>query len=311
MWRKGPRRFPQATGRQVDLAQQSRHTDDVRHLYLAVSSVSQTTRLKTTSMPNPEDEILVNFATSCTKEEAVARLLGWMQGHIRQKNIRVTEHGISADQLLSLHSLDGSLQEQLIELREAARMEFVKAAETGAALEVIQAKEEAVKEVDNLIEKAGSYFLDIDDELAKGGESDLRIDQSNTESSGVKRITLRSIDRWANKKYGITIPESSTAIFSTVDARVEQGESKSDSDELGKTKTEHIYTTLAFLVEAFVERQPKYSHGGKPNATQIAERLAQLVTDACPDGLSGQDVQTIRKLISKALAVKQSAISKR
>lgn len=101
-------------------------------------------------MVNPEDEIHIDFQTSVTKEEAVAKMLGWMQGPIYPKYIQVTENGISADQLTSLHFMDGSLKEQLLELRETARSEFLDAVEADLPFETIREKEEAVEKYDAL-----------------------------------------------------------------------------------------------------------------------------------------------------------------
>lgn len=163
-------------------------------------------------MINPEDEIIVDFRTSCTKEEAVAKLLGWMQGPIHLKFIQA-KHGITADQLPHLHSLIFSLEEHLMALRETARHELLDAAEVGAAAEVIWEKDDAVAECDALIQKAYSYKLDIEKELAKGESSALKIDQPETDRTSVIHLTLESLDEWA-KKYDIAIidaPESLTA----------------------------------------------------------------------------------------------------
>jgi len=261
-------------------------------------------------MINSEDEILVDLRTSCTKEEAVAKMLGWLQGHIRQKYVRVSEHGVSADQLPSLHSLDGSLQEQLLELQEAARLEFVKAAETGAAHEVIQAKDEAVIEYGNLINRAASYLLDIDDELTKGDLSDLRIDHSATENSGVVHISLRSLDRWATKHYGISVIAPTQKLSDQIanDRPDERQDKVSEvNGGLGATSTKHLYTTFAFLIEAFSKTATKYHKGdGSPNVMAIAEFLERVAktSDKAPP-MDGQGREAIKKRIAKAMLAKQ------
>ncbi|MDO9273348.1 MAG: hypothetical protein Q7T94_10065 [Rugosibacter sp.] len=166
-------------------------------------------------MINPEDEILVDIRTSCTKDEAVAKLLGWMQGHIRQKYVRVTLHGVSEDQLPYLHSLDRPLQEQLLELREAARHQLIEAAESDATFMEMQAKENAVIKADDQINQAATYLLDIDDEIRRGEESELIIDRQATESTGSAHITIRSLDKWAREKYGKQILGSSSSGMSS------------------------------------------------------------------------------------------------
>jgi len=156
-------------------------------------------------MINPEDEILPDFRISYTKDECVAKMLGWMKGHIRQKYVRVTLDGISEDQLPYLHSLDWPLQEQLLELREAARRQVVQATESGATTKEIRTKQDAFNESENQINQAATYLLDIEDEIARGKESDLRIDQQATKESGHIHITIRSLDKWARQKYGMQI----------------------------------------------------------------------------------------------------------
>ena len=156
-------------------------------------------------MINAEDEVYVDLSTSCTKDEAVAKMLGWMQGQKRLKYIQVSEHGIPADQLPYLHTLEAPLNEYLMALREAARHELLDAVEAGAADEVIYEKDDAVAKCDALISKAMSYFLDIGEELDKGELSELKIDRSKFESSDEVHITLKSLDRWARKNYGIPI----------------------------------------------------------------------------------------------------------
>ena len=102
-------------------------------------------------MINPTDEIFVDLQASCTKEVAVAKMLGWMQGFIRPRYIQVTESGISADQLPSLRSLEGSLQEHLAERHEAARQDLFKAAEGDAPAEALLKYSEAVLDCEDLI----------------------------------------------------------------------------------------------------------------------------------------------------------------
>lgn len=261
-------------------------------------------------MINPEDEILVDFRTSCTKEEAVGKLLGWMQGPIRKKYVEVNEQGISSDQLPFIHSLDGSLQEQLIELREAARMDFLKAVEEEAAHDVAQAKEESVIEYDKLIKKAAKYLMEIEDEIAKGETSRLRVDQSTTEKLGIVHITLKSLDQWSQKNYNITILDQ----FSTNPISENSQVNEAAKDELSKTKAENLYTTFAFLVEAFASssKGEAYRHADKrPNATTIAEHLEKLALEASGGSLKGQSKESIRKLIKEALRIKQSLLPKK
>lgn len=189
-------------------------------------------------MINPEDEIIIDSRTSCTKDEAAAKLLGWMQGTIRKKYIKVTEHGIPEDQLAHLHSLDVSLSDQLVELREPVRQLLSKATKGSKEFSKMN---EAVKDIDEVIKKAMSYLLDIDDELDKGENSALKIDHEATNKTGVIHIKLRSLDKWARLKYGIRILDNLASNSTTANSSDQESSSLvkwlrtfyyiSDSDE--------------------------------------------------------------------------------
>lgn len=223
-------------------------------------------------MVNAEDEILIDFSTSCTKDLAVAKMLGWMKGHRRNRIVLVTEHGISADEFPHLFSLEDSLAEKLLELREAARQELITAAENDASHEVLGEKEKAVAECDALIDKAGSYLLAIDEELFKGDSSELKIDQDATKSSGHIHLTINSVDRWAHTRYGIAIKGTTDSESLSEDNPELQHSPQEELDNdckggLSKTKAENLYTTLAFLIEAFAKMAPKYHQDSNPKAS--------------------------------------------
>ena len=151
-------------------------------------------------MINPEKEIIIDLSTSCTKNQAVAKLLGWSQGDFFYKYIKVTEKGVSPDQLPFMHPQAIDLVEQLEEMHENARQELLKAYPEEAfhasfdlekhlssteLLEELSKKADKVDEIRDLIKKARNYAMDIDDELSKGHESMIRIDQELSKSSGV------------------------------------------------------------------------------------------------------------------------------
>ena len=136
-------------------------------------------------MINAEDEIYYDLRTSCTRDEAVAKLLGWMRGPIRSGHLPVAGHGDSVTDLPHLDSLNGSLQQTLEEMRETARQDLLDAVEAGVSTNVFLDKDFAVRRFDALTIDAATYLADIDDELAKGGASALRIDSMATAKSGV------------------------------------------------------------------------------------------------------------------------------
>jgi hypothetical protein len=247
---------------------------------------------------------------------AVAKMLGWMRGHIRKRIIQGTEYGIPEDQLPYLHSLEGPLQEQLLEMRIAARQALEVAAENYTSDDTfyydLRDKEEAVIRCDELLNKAATYFRDIQDEISKGGLSDLKIDQQATVQTGETHLTLNSIDRWAKGKYGISIIENSNAQESTqkiADKSDEQPDEKRERNGgLSKTKADHLYTTFAFLLEAFSLKFPAYSLNGEINVKATAEFLSKQAVIA-GEPMQGQRPESIKDRIEEAMKIKKSKLS--
>ncbi|NMM15470.1 MAG: hypothetical protein HHJ17_18280 [Rhodoferax sp.] len=268
------------------------------------------------------DEIFIDFSTSCTRNVAVAKLLGWMQGPIRRKVIDVTEDGISEDQLPYIHTMDEPLEDQLLELREAAQKRLYEAFEADDELKTDESKKvfsDAADEVDRLsqkIYKAAQYFRDIDDELARGDECELRVDKTATKTLNDPYIALSSLDLWAIKKYEFSIfsleGSAPTIVEVTKKIRQRQGD-VNETGDLGKVKAGNILTTLALFVEAFAKTAPKY--GGvvdEPNVLEVAKYFSGVAFVANNENeLSGQSVENIRKLISAALRSKKALTLKR
>ena len=165
-------------------------------------------------MVNPEHETIPYYEVSCTKDEAVAMLLGWMQGRERSKYIRMTEDGIPEDQLLSLYTLDAPIQEYLEALRASAYEKFLTARDSDAPSDdLLEEKANIAAKYDELANRAWNYLLDIADEIAngdiaKGGSSALRIDHEKTAKTGVQHYTLKSVAVWAKNKYELTINDA-------------------------------------------------------------------------------------------------------
>jgi len=268
-------------------------------------------------MINAEDDVIYDLSSSCTVEVAVAKMLGWMQGHIRKRIIIVSENGISEDQLPHLPSLEDSLQGQLMEMREAARQEFIKAAEKYNAgdesFDDLRTKEEAVTKCDDLLNKAASYLRDIEDEISKRESAELLIDHYATDNTGVTHLTLNSIDRWAKAKYGIAIINGSKTQASDQNLATtndEQIESVIDQKcGLGKTKADHLYTTFAFLVEAFASTASKYKLDERLNIDALAKFLSEQAKSADKD-IHGQSSEAIKSRIEDAIKIRKSKIAR-
>ncbi|MER2513543.1 MAG: hypothetical protein ABTQ25_14185 [Nitrosomonas ureae] len=275
-------------------------------------------------MFNTEDDIIPKIETSCTKEEAVAKMLGWLQGPIRKRVIQVTEHGIPADQMPYLLQLEGSLEEHLLELRNAARTEFFKALEEDALIDIIEEKENVVIECGNQIKLAATYLESISDEVAKGNASTLRIDQEATNKSGITHITLKSLKVWALKEFGISLdpfsaqktainePQQQQQLY-LEETQLNDAQSNQDDDWSSQIKTETFHTTFAFLVEAFAKTDKKYlKPDGTPNFANIA-RLLENDAKKANNGsdLIGQKFENIRKIVSGSIGIKRLKLKKR
>ena len=152
----------------------------------------------------PEDDIIFKQESSCPKEDAVAKLLGWMRGVKRKKYVQLTIDGISEDQLEHLHTLDGSVHDQLSDLHNAAYIAYCEAVRDFEPNEVVEKERQNVERLDGLIRQASSYLQAIDRELQSDSPT-IKVDQQATESTGVLHLDLNSLDLWAHRKYQFSI----------------------------------------------------------------------------------------------------------
>ena len=258
------------------------------------------------------DEISIDFSTSCTRDEAVAKLLGWMRGPIRRKYINVTEDGISEDQLPYLHRMDEPIKEQLLELREVAQQRLYEAFDTDDKLSTAESRKVLINAVDEVerhsqrIYQAAQYFRDIDDELANGEESKLRVDETRTKTLSDPYIALSSLDAWAQEKYRISILAQED-VSPTIDGVIDQLKQPEDNSRqnggLGKIKADNLYVTLALFVEAISETGTKYHNPSGPVVINIAEKIATFGKTKFGKGtyIPGQSKEAIKLSIVEAM----------
>jgi hypothetical protein len=255
-------------------------------------------------MINAEDDVIVNIKTSCSKGEAVAMLLGWLRGSIQPRAIAVTEYGVSPDQLPFLQSLEGSLQQQLQEQVDMARLEFLASVESGADEEEIIRKELVVEERHNLVKEAARYARDIDEEL-NSLDSELRLDEFKTDKTREQYILIGSLDKWAIGKYGISIlDEELDDSCAIVDTETSTESAKPDCKEGLSDKSERsLYLTLALLVNEFAKTSGTvYRKGDDLNISQIANRLNRVFENLFEkqQHASGQGSESIRTRLTVA-----------
>ena len=128
----------------------------------------------------PKDENTVDLRTSCNKAVAVAKLFGWMKGSTFPKVMVPFGKGDTYLDLVRFLEEKNALQDMLSQMRDVASEELA-AAEADATSEELKEKQEAVANIDWLIKRAFTYVSDIDEELTKGDNSALKIDQKASE----------------------------------------------------------------------------------------------------------------------------------
>jgi hypothetical protein len=164
-------------------------------------------------MINAEDDIVIDTArNSSTKDEAVAKMIGWMRSPVRKRITKLDSElvngrlCVSFDDLPHMHTLEGSLMEMLLDQRKRASLEFQYLFEREHTPEECAEKEQAADQWIPIIEKASIYLAKFDKEIAKNGDAcAFQLDQATTTESGVSHYWNESIDTWAQKTFGISI----------------------------------------------------------------------------------------------------------
>lgn len=287
------------------------------------------------------DEIFIDFSTSCTRDVAVAKLLGWMQGPVRRKHFPVTEKFNLADQLPHLHSLDGPIMDLLLEMRGIAQQKLYKAYEdddassTAASQKVLSDAADEVESHSKNIYLAAKYFRDIDEELSKREEPKLHIDVIATKALDNPYITLNSLADWAKTQYGIVLPDGLSSDAKEGDGslsgdieqlRVDIGKSKDAKGKFpegGKAEVS-LLVTFAFLVDAFIEQvrtfgddtqRDKFLKGPNKaniNVSAIAGHLEELMAKANGKKLlDDQQIKSISIRITAAFKAQSEALPKK
>jgi hypothetical protein len=261
-------------------------------------------------MMNPEDDIYIDEKTSFTREEIVAKLMGWLQGTRRRAFTEITSNGIAPDQLPNIHSFDGlSVMQLLHDQRDSAQREFFASANSNDTVETIQAKELLVIQCDALIDKAKSYFIDFDEDVANEAGSSLKIDKTATESTGISHYRIKSIDAWAMDLYGISIIDTEIGKSLAGEESEYPVDVRNEKEGLSKTSANSLFVTMAILIEAFVEKCG--TEFGDPSDPTVSTLSQYLSDHAKPAGkrtpLRGQSDERIMDRIEEAIRIKSRA----
>ena len=248
-------------------------------------------------MINFDDAVNNCATTSYTRNNAVLYLLGL-------PIVRSLPEGV----YLTLYDI---LQSEI----DHAENAYDDAKDESLSEDVISEKLEAINKAKSLIPRAHQFLCDIDDELAKGAQSVLRLDQLATKNQNLPYFTFNSLNSWALNKYGDTIIDK--PLFK-INSSIEQQHltHKESSDPVGSlssVKADHLYTTFSFLLEAFADVKNsgyRRSDGGL-NVEAIAKHLAFLAnTSNAKSKLSGQGAEAIKDRIQYAMKIKASKLPK-
>jgi hypothetical protein len=265
----------------------------------------------------PLYDVALNLQTDCTREEAVAIMLGVINGPSALIHINPDQEqqcyleGIDMDETYSL-------QDDLEEQRDSLVTDYNEARIDKLPEEVVTEKLAAIKDFDtNYVNKSRVYLCHIDDELAKGAESKLRLSQDKARGGQIL-LTLKSLDEWAGKEYGISIFKNlgSNTIREKKFPKDSPHEEEVDAKgRMSPKSANSLYTTFGFLVEAFVSanvaaKVSKYGTLDKLNVTSIASHLWDLALAANEAG-SGQSSESIKTRIEKAICKKKEFLEDR
>ena len=256
----------------------------------------------------PFYEIEFDFKTSLSKEDSVLAMLGWIRKPYREiteaeydhQHHVDCEHEVSEEAELMFERHSPSLFEVLREIKDSADTEYVTSKiEDPLDEEALDEKLANIKKAHELIETAHKFYCGIDDELAKGVSSELRLDKFATINPENIFITLTSLTKWALKEYEIILFNSEVQVTFNDLGQSQQELIESLSNGFGDTT--HLQVTFALLVEAFSLTANTFNKGtGGPNASAIATEIHSQIKDI--NDFIGLSKRNIKSYISSALA---------
>lgn len=182
-------------------------------------------------------------------------------------------------------------------------------------------------------ELAHSLLDAFQKELDRPGPSML-VQVSST--SAVPRFTLDSVNRWATKHFGIRIPgfevQKQARYFyqspeiareaaepdlpapdaAATDSDLHKGKKSSETGGLKKSAAEHLYVTLAYLTEMFIDNRAKWLRpNGLINIAKTAETIAlHIQADPAAMELFGQGEEAIKTRLEDAQKTKRAKVNR-
>lgn len=148
--------------------------------------------------------------TSISIDEAVAMLLGWIGGPV---DLRSNSPWPSEEEEAEISAYYFDLDYRLHEIREGLDADLSWAEHEGRQDDVERLRNE-LGELKNYEASAFAYRCAIKDELNRGSESELRVDQTLS-NHALTYITSASFDQWALKNFGtsfLALPDQSSQV---------------------------------------------------------------------------------------------------
>lgn len=242
---------------------------------------------------------------SCTINEIVFKLLGWIPQEIRCGDLKESEPESSRNFPQIPPYFDESYFSFDSPRLEALDNELYALEKTNVSSEKIKEKYAEISKFQKENQKGLSYICEIKKELDRDNFSELRIAHRATMKHNILCIYRRDVNLWAQKKYGcfaFDYPEDTEA--NEISNTQEESQTVETSYEggLGKLKADNVFTMLGYLVDEYCKLGPSTLRiSGKPNAKQIGLHFEELVTaDNNMNPISGMDHETIRKVVTEA-----------
>lgn len=255
----------------------------------------------------PGPETFTDNSESCTKEEAVAKLIGWMRGTLRRNLIELDEFGaILADQLPYLHTIEGTVLDMAYDQLSAALLALRFAENDGADETAIALRKQAVSDTERQYAAAAKYTAALDMEIAKKSSSSLEFDSAAKELTGELHITIDSLEKWASEKYGISVSVLPNIPFVVSPSTDEQDrpsyQDLMDKGWLSPVLAGHMQRTLALAMIALANTRDVFRTGDSTvNVSGIAMELEAIAKHESSGELKGQKVRSITTRLEDAL----------
>ncbi len=261
-------------------------------------------------MKNSRRHILIDPRTSCSRDEATAILLGR-----RSYDPIYPDHNPEGDptevQELFMEWLDLSIFEQLIDERDRILMELDNATKARDK-ERIAACEARIVGCDETIRRTKLILCDIDDELAKGGQSKLRVDQALSAEVGQVKITLSSLKVWAESRDYQSVAVDACLVQPAPPAQdnVEEDEPLLNAKGgMSPASTRSFMVTFAVLLEQYKKADTGSIRKSDTGAGINVKRVALLLQNNSLPGargkhfLKGQKESAIEARINQIIQV--------